>query len=76
MLAAFFLRHFYSSAYSVYRLQAFAPSSLRARYSFIGRIVPNKKEPIQPLQPTLTIRPFSIMITPLQPPSAALGERG
>jgi hypothetical protein len=35
-----------------------------------------QKEANQPPQPTLTIRPFSIMITPLQPPSATLGERG
>lgn len=35
-----------------------------------------KNEPNQTPQPTLTIRPFSIMITPLQPPSAAPGERG
>ncbi len=32
-----------------------------------------KKEPIQP---TLTIRPYSIMITPLQHPSAVPGECG
>ena len=34
-----------------------------------------KLVPIQSPQPTLTIRPFSIMITPLQSSSAASGER-
>ena len=34
------------------------------------------KVPIQPSQPTLTIRPFSIMLTPHQSPSATPGERG
>lgn len=34
------------------------------------------RPPNKPPQPTLTIRPFSIMRTPLQPPSAAPGERG
>jgi hypothetical protein len=34
------------------------------------------EEPIQPPQPMLTIRPFSIMITSLQPPFVARGESG
>lgn len=36
----------------------------------------HEKPEAQKQEPTLTIRPFSIMITPLQPPSAAPGERG